>query len=205
MKRVAIVGNSESLLNCDNGGYIDSCDRVIRFNRCVVDGYEQWVGSRYDIYMSPYFWVLPIRGETFFRQFNEFWFLMDPSVKKSWYQGPDIPETLERLDKSVIVFSRQQKKDLQLSMGLGEKNPSTGLCAIQLCRDILTDHEIILFGFDSYASGLYFESSDDTSMNWRNLGSRRRIRNHRDKEDNDWEKESKYISTLAAEGIVTVR
>ena len=51
-KTMAIVGSSESALHWENGEFIDSHDVVVRFNRTIVDGLEQYVGSRTDIIVA---------------------------------------------------------------------------------------------------------------------------------------------------------
>ena len=45
-KNVAIVGSSARLNDSLNGKLIDGYDEVIRFNRAVVDGYENNVGNK---------------------------------------------------------------------------------------------------------------------------------------------------------------
>lgn len=51
-KTMAIVGSAESALDWENGEFIDSHDVVVRFNRTIVDGLEQYVGSRTDIIVA---------------------------------------------------------------------------------------------------------------------------------------------------------
>ncbi|MDB4411161.1 glycosyltransferase family 29 protein [bacterium] len=51
-KSMAIVGNSSSVHQWKNGELIDSYDIVVRFNRSVVDGIEEVVGSRTDIIVA---------------------------------------------------------------------------------------------------------------------------------------------------------
>ena len=45
-KSVAIVGNSEKLLNKNFGKEIDGYDFVIRFNRAPTKNYEKYVGQK---------------------------------------------------------------------------------------------------------------------------------------------------------------
>ena len=200
MKTVAIVGNSANLLNTEFGENIDSCNRIIRFNRCEIEGYEPHVGCRYDIYMSPYFWVLPLKGLIFFEKFREFWFMMPVSLKKEWYEGPDIESAIKTLNKPVKTLTKQQKKLIQTEVMLDDKNPSTGLAAIYMCFHYLPEYRIKLFGFDSYKTGLYFDQH--VSFTWRDIGSKRRLRRHHDKEDNDWSLEHKHITNLIQQDLI---
>lgn len=48
-KRVAVVGNAPTLKNSGLGDKINSYDYVIRFNRFVIDGFEQDVGTKRNI------------------------------------------------------------------------------------------------------------------------------------------------------------
>jgi hypothetical protein len=49
IKNCAIIGNSPSLLDQINGEKIDNNDKIIRCNMGIVDGFENFVGSRTDI------------------------------------------------------------------------------------------------------------------------------------------------------------
>lgn len=52
---VAIVGNSGSALERQNGRLIDDHDIVVRFNECAVDGYRSSIGQRTSILAcNPY-------------------------------------------------------------------------------------------------------------------------------------------------------
>lgn len=51
-KSMAIVGSASSILQWENGDYIDSHDVVVRFNRTTVDGMEKMIGSRTDIIVA---------------------------------------------------------------------------------------------------------------------------------------------------------
>lgn len=46
--KVIIVGSSDSVLQANHGAQIDGYDRVIRFNRAPIRGYEQHIGTRTD-------------------------------------------------------------------------------------------------------------------------------------------------------------
>ena len=48
--KVIIVGNSPTVLNYENGKWIDSFDVVIRVNRCATEGFEKNIGSKTDIW-----------------------------------------------------------------------------------------------------------------------------------------------------------
>ena len=48
---IAIVGNGPSAMSGYNGKFIDSCDIVVRFNMYQTESYEDYVGSKTDIWM----------------------------------------------------------------------------------------------------------------------------------------------------------
>lgn len=45
-KNIAIVGNAAELMKTEYGNEIDNFDIVIRFNSCVIEGYEKHVGKK---------------------------------------------------------------------------------------------------------------------------------------------------------------
>jgi hypothetical protein len=47
---IAIVGNSINQLKNNDGGFIDYCDRVVRFNNYILEGKEYALGSKLDIH-----------------------------------------------------------------------------------------------------------------------------------------------------------
>ena len=71
--KVVVVGNGESVLNHTYGDFIDKCDRVIRINKFVINGYEKHVGSKLDIYCAKWH-KITYRDKHFLQQHNEFWF-----------------------------------------------------------------------------------------------------------------------------------
>jgi len=50
MKRIVIVGNGAKVLTSKNGKFIDSSDIVVRINNFKLKGYEDYVGTKTDIY-----------------------------------------------------------------------------------------------------------------------------------------------------------
>ena len=48
-KNIALVGNSDSILDEEYGELIDSHKQVVRFNNAITEGFEKYVGSKTDI------------------------------------------------------------------------------------------------------------------------------------------------------------
>jgi hypothetical protein len=53
--KICIVGNGACALKVENGKFIDSCDEVVRIKNFQTVGFEQYVGSKTDIYSSKWF------------------------------------------------------------------------------------------------------------------------------------------------------
>lgn len=203
MMRVVIVGNAETVLNNNHGEFIDSCDRIVRCNRCVVDGYESHVGSRLDIYCQPFLshnrLLTGVKTSNYstLNKYNECWFVEHGRAKQLDDQFID-PQKITTYIKMINgkkydLLGRRVGIDVNMRL-------SIGLTAILLSMEYYPGYEIYITGFDSYRSGLYFESNDVPSS-WRDeklqlTGSRRRLRYHRNKQDNDWNKERDYINML---------
>ena len=50
---VCIVGKrAQAPPKNKNGSFIDSCDIVIRMGNYTTDGYEEYIGSKTDVYIS---------------------------------------------------------------------------------------------------------------------------------------------------------
>lgn len=49
-KNVITVGNAGNIINGKNGKFIDSADFVVRMGNCATRGYEEYIGSKTDMY-----------------------------------------------------------------------------------------------------------------------------------------------------------
>lgn len=57
--KVAVVGNSANILDSNKGSFIDSFDRVFRFNHAVTKGHEKDVGSKTtDVLLNMHFYAM---------------------------------------------------------------------------------------------------------------------------------------------------
>ena len=79
---VCIVGNGESALYKKNGNFIDSCEVVIRLGNFETEKYEQYIGSKTDIYCSRWYKAKNKPSELFY------------NIKEMW-----IPRTYETREK----------------------------------------------------------------------------------------------------------
>lgn len=53
-KKLIVIGNGNGILDKKNGSLIDSFDYVVRMGSCQVAGYEEYVGTRTDLYRSSW-------------------------------------------------------------------------------------------------------------------------------------------------------
>lgn len=53
--KIAIVGNGECALTNKNGKFIDSCDYVVRIKNFKTTGFEEYVGTKINIFSSKWF------------------------------------------------------------------------------------------------------------------------------------------------------
>ena len=51
-KSILIIGNGQSILNNDFQNQIDNFDTVLRINNYKINGYEQFLGSKTDIWFN---------------------------------------------------------------------------------------------------------------------------------------------------------
>jgi hypothetical protein len=52
MKKILLVGNGSSMLDSKRKDLIDSYDTVVRFNSYKIEGYEEYVGTKTDIWFT---------------------------------------------------------------------------------------------------------------------------------------------------------
>ena len=52
MKKILLVGNGSSMLDNKRKDLIDSYDTVVRFNSYKIEGYEEYVGTKTDIWFT---------------------------------------------------------------------------------------------------------------------------------------------------------
>lgn len=50
--KVVMIGNSPSVLEKENGALIDSFDVIVRSNNFVIGGFEKYIGSKTDIWVT---------------------------------------------------------------------------------------------------------------------------------------------------------
>lgn len=140
--QIIIVGNGSSVLDKENGKLIDSFEKVVRFNRYIINGYEKNVGTKTNIWFN----VLKIS------LFKKNWRLKIKYDEIYFYYryGPDIKWYEQYVDYySNTQTSIKKIKENEVCRMLPSKikiTPSSGLAAILKFIDIYD--KVYITGFD---------------------------------------------------------
>jgi hypothetical protein len=173
--KICIVGNGPSALKNKRGKMIDSCDRVIRMNDFVLEGYDEFIGSKTDV------WFTGLGAQQLKRE-------QAPCKRLFYYthkRHNDVEALLsEKLEKHndllvhAIKGTRYEKhvydqdgnkrveantwscftpESIQKNYGL-RAHPSTGFAAVAMAvenkaQKKLYDQEIVVTGFDAKTTG----------------------------------------------------
>jgi len=163
---LSVVGNSDSLLQWENGERIDASDMVVRFNRARVEGLEKHVGSRTDLLVV--------------NQINN----LERSPHPAGMLNPKAALLLAFLDESswlgrdsfsdwlgdIPVFSTIPPDIVGMAHELHHRGYSSGTYALYLLTTMFSFERIFITGFNFFgltsgSSGHYF-SGKDFAMGW---------------------------------------
>ena len=161
-KSIAVVGNSGKLMNEHYAELIDSHDIVIRCNLAVVDGYEQYVGTKtsFRVIAGKSFWR-DIK-HTFSSYDNHFLTNLENEhfLIKAEPLYPAIQGIIKNYNtKSKISYIRQDIIDA-VEERTGIHDISVGLTAIEIARQWSNNVSIFGFGFfeEGWETQHYFET-----------------------------------------------
>jgi hypothetical protein len=105
--KICIVGNGASALSKHNGNFIDSCEYVVRIKNFKTKGFENFVGTKTNIFSSKWFcWFDRITNDPL-----KFEFLKD--VKTLLFMFPDerTEETKPDRNEYVNLYQKLQLKN----------------------------------------------------------------------------------------------
>jgi hypothetical protein len=173
--KAIIVGNANSLLQSCNGNLIDSFDLVIRLNKFQIKGYEQYVGTKTDIYCSK--WLNMKYNINTVSAYAKIW-LPYPKPPNWWTSKGNFKEVTEAQHNShLLEHGLTADKITYLDLDRAEEmesifknvcQPSTGLISIMMAIQELYNYEIVYTGFDNFSTGWYWDSSHDCLRNMQN-------------------------------------
>jgi hypothetical protein len=162
--KIIVVGNAASLLKEKNGEFIDSFDVVIRLNKFVIKGYEEYVGKKTNIYCSK--WFNMNYNINNLSNYSKIW-LPYPKPPNWWTSKGNFKEVTEQehlnnINKfnlnidNIVYLNEDRAKEIELIF----KNvcqPSTGLICLMMTIQEYSDHNISYTGFDNFNSGWYWD------------------------------------------------
>lgn len=189
-KRIVIVGNGGSTLDHKNGNFIDDSDIVIRIKKFTTEGFEPFVGSKTNIWITKWFCYKPIQVKKIWLPF------LDPTCDISSYpirlmnefifknQFDDRVADLCKHDKYVNEIGRNNIEFLQESellkcvsdlrlpyqqvytkSGINVYHPTTYLLSIFLALERFPDHRVYITGCDNFQKGYYWNLNETKRMN----------------------------------------
>jgi hypothetical protein len=169
MSTCAIVGNSPIVLDSKNGSFIDSHDKVIRFNIAKTAGYEKFVGTKTTDRYCNLHPILCALSKSHLSEHTKYFPEWDNDFIYTWkdlgLHLKDVGAALEGTDlqrhfemNGVSIFNIEPML-LQSVRRVLNSEPTMGIIAI--IESLSQSHgEINCFGFDFYerpGSTHYFE------------------------------------------------
>ena len=127
---IIIVGNGTSIADKKNGHKIDNFDKVLRFNSFKTQGYEEYTGTKTNI------WVTVNHAHT--RDINDF----NEVIVHSWQWDKDLCKLYKEL--SSLRECHKTSRDLKGMIPL--KSPSTGIISIYMMLERYD--QVCVTGFD---------------------------------------------------------
>ncbi len=180
--KIAIVANGYKASINKNGDFIDSCDRVVRMNNFLIEGWEPYVGKKIDIISM----MITGEGATAgllgsnrlienYKKCNEVW--IPDKYAKSHKVNRDRArdhfgrfKPLEFIFVDPYIYDTLYEKVRSLSIGLGDEKdyyyPDSGMTIIEACLYRFKGAEIYVTGFDpkrQYPYKYYWEKFEETS------------------------------------------
>lgn len=163
-----IVGNGASALNKDNGNFIDTCDIVIRLGTFIITGYERFVGSKTDIYVSRWF-KSKNRPKEFFNIIKELWIPRTKETREKKYDDLIIKYNIQDIIKYIpneLIFSYKARYPFRyIKKNISRRGneeiycciPDSGIVAIDMAKYFYPNHKIYISGFDNCVTGYYWD------------------------------------------------
>ena len=187
MKKIVIIGNGISAIKNENGNFINNCDVVVRINNFKINGYEKYVGTKFNFYACQlkYFNYLKLSKKEKYDKWKKIT-SNDRKILKQIHKNiinfdeeydrvfspPNID--VEKLDKLLCLWT-ENKEDLCFGNIFFENkiytinfimNPSysMGFKSILYCLNNYKNHTIYVTGFDNYMnSGWYWDDNNLTN------------------------------------------
>jgi hypothetical protein len=136
-KRVLLVGNNLTALARKQGSLIDSYDIVVRFGKGIQPGFEEYIGSKTDVWMTGEFrrdMHKHLKGDTVCLYNPSFIRKMEPPT---W--------------SHVVMFDREESKSINDEFCTGDSRLSAGAyTSLFFDRKVKTYKELTFINFDFF-------------------------------------------------------
>jgi hypothetical protein len=180
--KVVIVANGFKASMKENGKFINSCDRVVRMNNFLIEGWENYVGTKIDIISM----MITGEGATAgllgshrlienFKKSNEVW-IPDKYAKGHKPNRDRAREhfgrfkPLEFIFVDPYIYDALYEKIKNISISIGNEMeyyyPDSGMTVIEACLYRFPKAEIFVTGFDperKYPYKYYWERDIENS------------------------------------------
>ncbi len=189
LKKVLIVGNSPNILKYEVGNKIDEFDYVIRINDFKTKGFEKYVGSKTDYWLTSFSPAIDIRQVESFKGIF--------TANSNWTDGVFNSRIKRIVPNShlnkVEVLSKNSLTKLKKRIGYTNslKWPTSGLLAIESAIQKFKGCEIYIHGFSFFK-----ESSKYVSHYWKETKKEEFNRHH------DHIIEEKYVQSLIDSNVI---
>lgn len=155
--KVVVVGNGPSAIAEERGAEIDAANAVIRMNFYRIGGYERFVGTRTDFWVSHMNWF-PEENDyllTGLDKLKAVWVFArrggcDEGEKDIW---EDVPPAYQKQLRGIPLVNTGYDWYFELHKEVGDFRPSCGYGAIALILLRLRPTELLLIGFDFILTG----------------------------------------------------
>ena len=186
--KVLLVGNGCSATEYKLGKFIDSeFDMVLRMNRFKTKGFEEYVGSKTNVWVisdNAFKWVLEetegIEGSQNWKNYNAI-YIGIPSFK---YQEPEI-DLSKKFGIMIYIFPPQISDIASMELNLPSNQwPTLGMHCLYALLNNEEKSEIFIYGFDGKDKKYeYFHYYDIGNPEWRTDKYYDKKLNHADKKE----------------------
>jgi hypothetical protein len=168
MSNVCVVGNGACALREKSGDFINSCEIVIRLGEFVTKGYEEFVGSKTNIYVSRWR-KCKTRPKEFFSNLLEFWIPRTFESREEKYDHLifeyDVESKIKYIPSSLIFSYKARYPYRYVKNNNGRRGnrelycciPDSGIVAIDMARYFFPNSTLWITGFDNCSSGYYWD------------------------------------------------
>ena len=163
-----IVGNGASALRKANGDFINECDLVVRLGTYITEGYEDYVGSKTDIYVSRWF-KSKARPKEFFNTIKSLWIPRTYETREKKYDklidNYKIADIIKYIPNELIFSYKAKYPFRYIKKNVSRRGneelhcciPDSGIVAIDMAKYFYPDHKIYIAGFDNCTTGYYWD------------------------------------------------